>query len=134
MNLNRTRKDKTTPESVKPPKPHTHGEEAGAIGGEIVGAVVGSMAGPPGAIAGMVLGAAAGAVVGKMVDEEADRKSTHDEELDEAIGVSGGDLGAPNLKHPPAIRGAYSAASVGAGGSGERHPSEGPMSGTDVDD
>jgi hypothetical protein len=49
-----------------------------------------------------------------------------DRELDAEIGVSGGDLGAPNLKHPPATTGVYSAASSGAGASGES-PAEGPM-------
>src|SRR5580700_10722784 len=127
MFTSKVKRDVTVPESVKPPPSHTHGEEAGAIGGEIVGAVVGSMGGPAGAVAGMVLGAAAGAVVGKIMDEEADRKSFHDGELDEAIGVTSGELGAPNLKHPPAIRGAYSAASVGGGGSGQSQPAEGPM-------
>ena len=98
MLLHRTKKD-APPESVKPPPPHTHGVEAGAIAGEVAGAVVGSIAGPPGAIAGMVLGAAAGAMVGKILDEEADRKSFHDEELDDVIGVTKGDLGA--VQPPP---------------------------------
>jgi hypothetical protein len=128
----KTKKNVATPESVKPPPPHTHAEAAGAIGGEVVGAVVGSMAGPPGAIAGMVIGAAAGAMVGKIIDEEAERKSFHDGELDKEIGVSSGELGAPNLKHPPATRGTYSAASAGAGGAGDRNPAEGPLE--DVDE
>ena len=93
MMFHKAKKD-APPESVRPLPPHTHGEEAGAIGGEVVGAVVGSMGGPAGAVAGMVLGAAAGAMIGKIIDEEADRKSFHDEELDEIIGVTKGDLGA----------------------------------------
>jgi phage tail tape-measure protein len=125
-------KDIATPESVKPPPSHTHGEAVGAIGGEVVGAIVGSMAGPPGAIAGMVIGAAAGAMVGKIIDEEEERKSFLDGELDEEIGVTSGELGAPDLAHPPEVRGAYSAASVGAAESAERQPAEGPLE--DVDE
>ena len=41
---------------------------------------------------------------------------------------TGGDLGAPNLKHPPAIRGTYSAASSGGGGGGGGSEADGPMS------
>jgi len=132
MFARKDKKDRKTPESVKPPPSHTHGEAAGAIGGEVVGAIVGSMAGPPGAIAGMVIGAAAGAMVGKIIDEEEERKSFHDGELDEEIGVTSGELGAPNLAHPPEGTGAYSAASVGAGGSAERQPAEGPLE--DIDE
>lgn len=102
MNILNRNKGEKTPESVKPPKSHTHGEEAGALGGEVVGAVVGSMGGPAGAVAGMVLGAAAGAVIGKTIDEEADRKSYHDEELDEIIGVTKGDMGAVYPGEPKA--------------------------------
>jgi len=73
---------------------HTHGEIAGALAGEVVGGIVGSLAGPPGAVAGMVIGGAAGALAGKVIDQEAERGHIHDEELDEEIGVTGGDLGA----------------------------------------
>jgi uncharacterized membrane protein len=66
----------------------------GAIAGELVGGLLGSMAGPPGAVAGMVLGAAAGALAGEVLDEEAERAHVHEDELDEEIGVAGGDLGA----------------------------------------
>jgi len=95
-------KDRTPRESkLRIPKPHSHGEEAGAIGGEITGAIVGSMAGPPGVVAGMVIGAAAGAMLGKIIDEEAARTSHHDIELDEAIGVTKGDLGSVHPPPPP---------------------------------
>ena len=54
--------------------------------------------------------------------------AAHDRELDEEIGVMGGDLGAPNLKHPPAKVGAYSTAATGTGASGGgSEPAEGPM-------
>ena len=86
-------------EEKKPRLPgatHTHGEESGAIAGEIVGGVLGAAAGVPGAITGMVLGGAAGALAGRVLDSEAERAHVHDEELDEEIGVTGGDLGAPH--------------------------------------
>jgi hypothetical protein len=82
---------------VKLPKAHT--TEAAAVAGEIVGAVVGSAAGPPGLVAGMVVGAFAGALAGKCLDSDAQRVRAHDAELDEVIGVVGGDLGAVQ---PPA--------------------------------
>jgi hypothetical protein len=90
--MRRTRKQVPPPKSPKPS--HVHGEEAGAIAGEICGGLLGSAAGPPGAIAGMVIGAAAGALVGEVLDREAARAHVHDEELDEEIGVSSGNLGA----------------------------------------
>jgi|GEM_PF-1922833 len=105
---------------------HPLHEAGGAAGGAIAGAAMGSIAGPAGVAAGAVIGGVVGAFVAKVADEEAERVSLHDNELDEAIGVSGGDLGAPNLKHPPAIRGTYSAGSAGGGGSGGT-TSEGPM-------
>ena len=72
-------------------------------------------------------GGVVGAIVAKISDEEADRVSFHDGELDAEIGVNGGDLGAPNLKHPPAIRGTYSAGSAGGGGASSGRTSDGPM-------
>jgi hypothetical protein len=80
---------------------HTLGAEAGTIAGEVAGALVGSIAGPPGAIAGMVVGAAVGALAGEVMDEEAERTSRHDHELDDAIGVTRGDLGARRTPLPP---------------------------------
>ena len=111
---------------------HLH-EAGGAAGGAIAGAALGSIAGPLGAATGAVLGGVIGAVVAKVGDEESERHSVHDGELDAIIGVSGGDLGAPNLKHPPALRGTYSAASSGAGaGTGGGKPdASGPMSAPD---
>ena len=46
--------------------------------------------------------------------------------LDAVIGVNGGDLGAPNLEHPPATRGTYSAAASG-GGASAGATADGPM-------
>jgi hypothetical protein len=51
----------------------------------------------------------------------------HDEKLDRDIGVAEGDIGAPNLRHPPPKVGAFSAASAGADSSSGVEPSEGPI-------
>jgi len=92
--------------------------------------VLGAAAGPVGMVAGGVLGGAAGAAAASALESDAKRKGAHDRELDEEIGVTGGELGAPNLKHPPARVGAYSAASAGVATSGDddEAPAEGPMS------
>ena len=106
---------------------HPMHEAGGAAGGAIVGGVLGSIAGPAGAAAGALIGGVVGAVAAKISDEEADRMCLRDGELDDEIGINGGDLGAPNLKHPPAVRGTYSGASAGAGGGARGSTSGGPM-------
>jgi hypothetical protein len=120
----------TTDEPTKPSeaskRKHIH-EAEGAAGGAITGAAVGAIAGPPGLAAGAVIGGVIGAVVTKVAEEEAERDSFHDAWLDAEIGVEGGELGAPNLEHPPARVGAYSAASSGAAPSGQSEAAEGPM-------
>jgi hypothetical protein len=108
---------------------HPLHEAGGAAGGVIAGAALGSIAGPAGAAAGAVIGGVVGAFVAKVADEESARVSFHEGELDATIGVNGGDLGAPNLKHPAAVRGAYSPASSGAprgGGSSADGPMQTP--------
>lgn len=132
----------STPKPTKnaAPRPQKSGDEAaksqrhvlheagGAAGGALAGAALGAIAGPAGAAAGAVIGGAVGAVVAKVADDEAERASLHDAELDEAIGVTGGDIGAPNLKHPPAKRGTFSSASAGGGGGGGGgSTADGPM-------
>jgi outer membrane lipoprotein SlyB len=93
--------EKHAAKTEKPLKPnHTHGEIAGAIAGEVVGGIVGSLAGPPGAVAGMVVGAAVGALAGEVLDQEAERSHIHDEDLDDEIGVTSGDLGAAKSRLP----------------------------------
>jgi len=86
----------------------THGADAGTIAGELVGAIVGSAAGPAGAVAGMVAGAMAGALAGRVLEDEARRAEVHDAQLDNAIGVTGGDLGAAPPNAPSARVGAPS--------------------------
>jgi hypothetical protein len=106
---------------------HLLHDAEGAASGAVAGAVLGSIAGPPGAVAGAVIGAVAGAIAASALDTEAERQSQRTRELDAEIGVSGGDLGAPNLKHPPAKIGAYSGASVDADASDDDAAAEGPM-------
>lgn len=104
---------------------HEH-EAEGGVAGALAGAAMGAIAGPPGATAGAVIGGIVGAMAAGAVERDAAERAEVDRELDAVIGVSGGDLGAPNLKHPPARRGLYSIASSGAGASGDSAPAEGP--------
>jgi hypothetical protein len=115
-----------TPEHATDAHRHALHEAGGAAGGAIAGAAIGAVVGPVGVAAGVVIGGVVGAFCAKVADEEADRVSAHDHDLDAVIGVSGGSLGAPNLKHPPATRGTYSAASSG-GASGGGSSADGPM-------
>jgi hypothetical protein len=121
-------KAKNAKKSDKKPKTqHLAHEAEGIASGAIAGAALGAAAGPPGVVAGAVLGAVAGAVAASALESDAARKAAHDRDLDDEIGVSGGDLGAPNLKHPPARGGAYSPASAGVATSDDAEPAEGPM-------
>jgi len=101
-------------------------EAEGGASGALVGAIVGASAGPAGVIAGALIGGAAGVVAGAVLDQESSAKEQRTRELDEEIGVTGGDLGAPNLKHPPPTSGAYSEASSGVAPT-EEPPAEGPI-------
>ena len=116
-------------ESKAAKKDHHHlvHDSEGAASGAMVGAVVGAAAGPPGMVAGALIGAAAGALATEVMEADSERRAARTTKLDEEIGVIGGDLGAPNLKHPPAKIGAYSAAAVGVGAAGGDEPAEGPM-------
>jgi Glycine zipper len=102
-------------------------EVEGGASGAVAGAVIGAAAGPPGIVAGAIIGGVAGAMAGAALDDESSRQASRTRTLDAQIGVSEGDLGAPNLKHPPAKIGAYSAASAGAESSAGEVPAEGPM-------
>jgi hypothetical protein len=92
---------KQTERAEAPHPSHTHGTDAGVVAGELVGAILGSVAGPAGTVAGMVVGAIAGALTGHVLEEDEHRARLHDEELDETIGVSGGDIGAARPTVPP---------------------------------
>ncbi len=73
--------------------------------GASAGAITGAIAGPPGAAVGALIGGAVGAAAGYAIDAEAHEKAAHDQELDEDIGVIGGDLGeAPPGQAPPTLR------------------------------
>lgn len=103
-------------------------EAEGSASGALAGAVVGAAAGPPGAVAGAIVGGVAGALAGAAMDTDATVQSQRTRELDETIGVMGGEIGAPNLEHPPAKVGRYSLASTGvAPSAGDEAPAEGPI-------
>ena len=105
----------------------TEHEVEGAASGALAGGVVGAAAGPAGIVAGAVIGGIAGAIAATVMDQEASRRDERTRALDAAIGVSEGDLGAPNLRHPPAFVGAYSAASSGSSLDGSEDSAEGPF-------
>lgn len=120
------KKKGTGPASRVDAKRVVHEAEGGASGA-LAGAVLGAGAGPPGIVAGALIGGVAGALAGAALDTESSRQGARTRELDEAIGVSEGDLGAPNLQHPPAKVGTYSAASAGIDSSSGEEPVEGPI-------
>ena len=114
--------------AAKTSREHRVHEGEGAASGAVLGAAIGAVAGPPGIVAGAVIGGVTGALTAAGLDNAAQCRTERDRELDEEIGVMGGDIGAPNLKHPGPVGGAAcSAASAGAGSSGGEQPAEGPM-------
>ncbi|MDB4942195.1 MAG: hypothetical protein JWP97_1729 [Labilithrix sp.] len=117
---------RAVPDEKTASRRHQH-EAEGGLGGALAGAAVGAIAGPPGALAGAIIGGVVGALAVAAVDQDLGDQAAVDRQLDADIGVSGGDLGAPNLRHPPAVRGVYSAQSAGASGEAGSSPPEGPM-------
>jgi hypothetical protein len=111
-------------------------EVEGAVSGAAAGAVFGAMAGPPGIAAGAVIGAVAGALAVGALDEGQAADAERTSQLDKEIGLTAGTVGAPNLRHPPAKRGAYSAESVRGGlAEGDNSvPAEGGMSAPEEED
>jgi hypothetical protein len=75
--------------------------------GAAAGALTGAIAGPPGAIIGAVLGGAAGVAAGVVRKREARDERQHDEQLDRAIGVSGGHIGEASPDQPPSRHGLF---------------------------
>jgi hypothetical protein len=118
---------------AKTGKREVAGAAVGAAVGAAAGAAVGAIAGPPGIAVGAAIGTAVGALAEGAVDRDKQARSRHDATLDQEIGVTGGDMGASNLRHPPARIGAYSDASAGARGRGKRTPAEGPIPEPDED-
>jgi hypothetical protein len=102
-------------------------EAEGGAAGAVAGGVLGAVGGPPGVVAGMVIGAAAGALAGFAADRESAAHEAEEAKLDREIGVSEGELGAPNLEHPPATVGTYSGSSTGTASTDGEAPAEGPM-------
>jgi hypothetical protein len=119
--------------TAKSSKAEIKREAVGAVAGAAAGAAVGAMVGPLGMAAGAAIGAAAGALEERALGRDAERHAAEEARLDEEIGVSGGEIGAPNLRHPPARVGAYSGASVGEGEPGGKIPAEGPIPEPDDD-
>jgi polyisoprenoid-binding protein YceI len=76
-------------------------EAEGGASGALVGALVGIAAGPPGAIAGAIMGGFAGALAGAAMDQESSANEQRTRELDDEIGVTSGDLGAPKFEPLP---------------------------------
>lgn len=90
------------PSGLPPRHPHALAE-AGGVTGALVGAVVGAIAGPIGAAVGGALGSAACALAGESIERAEHARAEHDRELDDAIGVTTGNLGTPpETKHPSA--------------------------------
>lgn len=112
------------------------GSSAGTIAAEVaagaaVGAVMGSIAGPPGAAIGALIGGAVGGAAGAALGRDEHEKQVHDEQLDRDIGVSGGTIGEPSLKHPPSLHGLYHNASLGISSGGGAESSDGPIQNVD---
>jgi hypothetical protein len=98
-----------------------------ALVGAAAGAALGVLAGPPGIVAGAVLGGAVGGAAAAALHAGHVRERRKDAQLDEDIGVIGGNLGEAPPHAPKSERGVFHAASLGLGGGGGGTPSEGPM-------
>lgn len=96
--------------------------------GVVAGAALGAFAGPPGVVAGAIIGSAAGAVLAIAQNRQMHRNAEDDDLYDEELGIIGGELGSPNLEHPPATVGTYSAASAGVATGTDLRVAEGPLS------
>ena len=106
----------------------------GLVGGLAIGATVGSVAGPPGAIVGAIVGSVIGAGAGLVWGEMQDGEELKDERLDREIGVTDGNLGSARPNQPKARIGAFSAASMGAGGGDSGETADGPMPSAEGED
>jgi hypothetical protein len=90
-------------------KLHIHASvlDATTLTGAVAGAAIGAIAGPAGIVAGGIVGTALGVIAGVGLDKAEHARDQHEKNLDDAIGVTKGDLGAP-----PPEKGAHSAASA----------------------
>jgi hypothetical protein len=83
--------------------------------GVLAGAALGAFAGPVGVIAGAIGGSIVGAVLAVGHNRQMHLDAEEEERIDRELGVIGGDIGAPNLRHPPpSVGGLYHASSLGA--------------------
>lgn len=105
---------------------HEH-ELEGGVAGALVGVVGGAVAGPPGMIAGAVIGGVVGALAAMALETENVLRAERERDLDDTIGITAGDIGAPNLEHPPPRSAAYSPSSCGIEASGPYVAAEGPF-------
>ena len=84
--------------------------------GVVAGAALGAFAGPPGIVAGAAIGSIVGAVLAIGHNRQMHIEALEEERVDRELGVIWGDIGAPNLSHPPPRAGGlYSAGSTGLG-------------------
>jgi hypothetical protein len=84
--------------------------------GVAAGAALGSFAGPVGVLAGAIGGSIVGAVLAIGHNRQIEIEGLEEERIDRELGISGGTIGAPNLRHPPpSIGGLYHASSLGVG-------------------
>jgi hypothetical protein len=93
----------------------------------LAGLALGLAAGPPGMIAGALLGGVAGLLLALALWRKQHRDAESEDVYDEELGVTSGTVGAPNLQHPPARIGAYSAESMGASAWTPAEPVAGPI-------
>lgn len=102
--------------------------------GLMAGAALGAFAGPVGILAGAIGGSIVGAVLAIGHNRQIHLEALEEERIDRELGVIHGDIGAPNLRHPPPRAGGlYHSSSLGVGGTGggydtnEGVVAEGPM-------
>jgi universal stress protein A len=74
---------------------------AAAASGAVAGSATGALAGPLGAVAGGAIGTVVGAIAGAVMEAQQARATEHERELDNAIGVTKGSLGAPPYTKKP---------------------------------
>jgi hypothetical protein len=100
-----------------------------AAAGAAAGAIAGTIAGPVGMAIGAVIGGFVGGAAGVAVETADKEKSAHDAQLDQEIGVSGGNIGEASPEQPPS-HGRFQAASLGVSDS-EPESSDGPIQNVD---
>jgi hypothetical protein len=131
--MKRTKRPRNRRSENTIPKSNNALLDAAAAAGALAGAAVGAVAGPPGIVAGGLIGTAVGGLAGLAATEAETAHERHEHELDDAIGVTKGALGAARRGQPPAKRGTFSAASAGVSSSAGSSPAEGPMQDLDAD-